>query len=102
MSDEYAGPDRRNPPGCETSRSECLHGAAIASKAADLAVKEVFAILGVDVTKPDQVAEFQEDLRFGRKLRRIADHGAMAFFGAAFVAMAAALWVGITSKMGVR
>ena len=37
-------------------------------EAADRAVKKVFAILGVDVDKPDSVEEFREDLRFGKRL----------------------------------
>ena len=43
--------------------------------AADRAVKKVFAILGVDIDKPESVEEFREDLRFGRKLRKASDHG---------------------------
>ena len=34
--------------------------------AADRAVKKVFAILGVDVDKPESVEEFREDLRLYR------------------------------------
>jgi hypothetical protein len=47
-------------------------------EAADRAVKKVFAILGVDVDKPESVENFREDLRFGRKLRKAADHGFLA------------------------
>jgi len=46
------------------------------------------------------VAEFQADLRFGSRLRRIADHGAMAMVAALGVGVLAALWAGITSKLG--
>ena len=38
-------------------------------EAADRAVKKVFAILGVDVDKPESVEEFREDLRFGWKIK---------------------------------
>ena len=74
---------------------DCHH----ADIAADRAVKKVFAILGVDVDRPESVAEFQEDLRFGRKMRRAADHGQLAFIGALTVAMAAALWAGVVKSV---
>jgi hypothetical protein len=59
-------------------------------------VKKTFAILGVDIDKPESVEEFRQDLRFGKRLRKIADHGTLAFFGAVAVAVVAALWIGIT------
>jgi hypothetical protein len=68
-------------------------------EAADRAVKKVFAILGVDVDKPESVENFREDLRFGRKLRKAADHGFLALVGLIVVAMGAALWAGIVSKI---
>jgi hypothetical protein len=68
-------------------------------EAADRAVKKVFAILGVDVDKPESVENFREDLRFGRKLRKAADHGFLALVGLVVVAMGAALWAGIVSKI---
>lgn len=49
-----------------------------AEQAADHAVRKVFAILGVDIDKPESVEEFREDLRFGKKLRRVADHSLLA------------------------
>lgn len=73
---------------CE-NRPEC-------SEIADRAVKKTFAILGVDIDKPESVEEFRQDLRFGKRLRKIADHGTLAFFGAVAVAVVAALWIGIT------
>ncbi len=75
--------------------AECPH----AMEAAELAVKKVFAILGVDIDKPESVEEFREDLRFGRKLRRGADHGFLAFMAIIATAVAAAIWAGITSKV---
>jgi hypothetical protein len=68
--------------------------------AADRAVRKVFAILGVDIDKPESVEEFRQDLRFGKRLRRIADHGTLAFFAAVAVAIAGAIWIGITSAFG--
>ncbi len=67
--------------------------------AADRAVKKVFAILGVDIDKPESIEEFREDLRFGRKLRKAADHGTMAFVGTVVVGLCVAAWAGIGSKL---
>ena len=74
------------------NRPEC-------SEIADRAVKKTFAILGVDIDKPESVEEFRQDLRFGKRLRKIADHGTLAFFGAVAVAVVAALWIGITHSI---
>lgn len=71
-----------------------------AEESADAAVRKVFAILGVDIDKPESVERFREDLRFGGKLRKAADHGFLAFVGIVTVAMAAALWAGIVGKIG--
>lgn len=69
-------------------------------EAADRAVKKVFAILGVDIDRPESVEEFREDLRFGKKLRKISDHSTMAFVGVVAVGFASLLWIGIQSKFG--
>jgi TusA-related sulfurtransferase len=63
--------------------------------AADHAVKKVFAILGVDVDKPESVEVFREDLRFGKKLRRASDHGQLVMVAAFVGGMAYAIWGGI-------
>jgi hypothetical protein len=67
--------------------------------AADRAVKKVFAILGVDIDKPESIEEFREDLRFGRRLRKAADHGTMAFVGTLVVGLCIAAWAGIAAKL---
>lgn len=69
-------------------------------EAADRAVKKVFAILGVDVDRPESVEEFREDLRFGKKMRKAADHGFLALMGVLVAAAMAAVWAGIVSKIG--
>ncbi len=69
-------------------------------EAADRAVKKVFAILGVDVDKPESVEEFREDLRFGKRMRRAADHGLLALVGLVVIGLGAAVWAGIVSKVG--
>lgn len=68
-------------------------------EAADRAVKKVFAILGVDIDRPESVEEFREDLRFGKRMRKAADHSMMVFVGAVMIAVGAALWAGIVSKI---
>lgn len=69
-------------------------------EAADRAVKKVFAILGVDVDKPESVEEFREDLRFGKRMRRTADHGLFVLVGLVVIGLGAAVWAGIVSKVG--
>lgn len=69
-------------------------------EAADRAVKKVFAILGVDVDKPESVEEFREDLRFGKRMRRAADHGLLALVGLVVIGLSSAVWAGIISKVG--
>lgn len=80
---------------CST-REDC----PLAEQAADAAVRKVFAILGVDVDRPESVEEFREDLRFGKRMRRAADHGLLALMGVLAAAFAAAVWAGVVSKMG--
>lgn len=70
-----------------------------AEQAADHAVRKVFAILGVDIDKPESVEEFREDLRFGKKLRKAADHGLLALMGVIAAAFAAAFWAGIVQNV---
>ena len=70
-----------------------------AEESAERAVRKVFAILGVDVDKPESVEEFREDLRFGKKLRRAADHGLLAMIGLGVIGIGAALWAGIVAKV---
>ena len=67
--------------------------------AADRAVKKVFAILGVDIDKPESVEEFREDLRFGKKMRRWADHGTLAFIAVVAVSIAGAVIIGLQAKL---
>ena len=78
---------------------QCAYSERMSEDAAEHAVKKVFAILGVDIDRPESVEEFREDLRFGRKLRKIADHGTLAFIGVVAAALAAAVWAGIVSNI---
>lgn len=77
----------------------CLPLETVSAEAADRAMKKVFAILGVDADRPESVEEFRADLRFVRKLRKIADHGTLAFIGVVAAALAAAVWAGIVSSI---
>lgn len=70
-----------------------------AEDAADSAVRKVFAILGVDIDQPESVERFREDLRFGGKMRRAADHGMLALVGLIVVALGAVVWAGILAKI---
>lgn len=58
--------------------SSTLENCPQAQAACKQAVKEVFAILGVDVDKPENVEAFRKSLRFGDSLYRIADKGMVA------------------------
>ena len=78
---------------------QCAHSDRMSEDAAEHAVKKVFAILGVDIDRPESVEEFREDLRFGKRMRKIADHGLLAFFGVVAAAFAAAVWAGIVSNI---
>ena len=69
-------------------------------EAAKLAVKQVFAILGVDVDDPAAVEDFRKDLRFGQMMRKASDKGFVAVVVLSFTAMAVAAWAGVSSKMG--
>lgn len=70
--------------------------------AANLAVKQVFYLLGVDVDSAKSVENFRADLRFGNKLRRMADHGAMGMVGVMVVGLGAAIWHGIVSAITIK
>lgn len=82
------------PAGCDRA-DHCVY----AEEAADAAVKKVFAILGVDIEKPESVEDFREDLRFGRRLRKAADHGFLAIVGLIIVGLGAAVWAGVVAKV---
>lgn len=64
--------------------------------AAEHAVKQVFAIIGVNVTDPEKVEAFREELRFGRRVKKISDRTVMAAI-ASIVTIATAA---ILHKMG--
>lgn len=67
----------------------------VADESSERAVRKVFAILGVDIDDPAQVETFRDDLRFGRRLRKAADHSWLAFVGGITLAVLGAIWLGI-------
>ena len=69
-------------------------------RSAELAVKKVFAILGVNVDEPREVEEFRENLRFGATLRRAADKGFLAMVVIIAGAVVAMAWAGIVAEFG--
>lgn len=70
------------------------------TRVAKAAVKEVFAILGVDVDNPEKVEEFRKDLRFGGAMRRATDRGVIAMFGAIVLMLMSAMGVGLVALIG--
>lgn len=85
----------------EPERRALPHQHEIIEQAADAAVKKTFAILGVDVDKPESVEEFREDLRFGRRLRKMTGHGQLVMVGAFALAIVYSLWAGFKAFAGV-
>lgn len=70
-----------------------------AEEAADVAVRKVFAILGVDIDKPESVEAFREDLRFGKRLRKATDHGILAVAAVVAGAICVAAWSGVIASI---
>ena len=56
--------------------------------------------MGVDIEKPESVEEFREDLRFGKRMRKAADHGFLAIIGLIVIGLGASVWAGIVAKLG--
>lgn len=98
---EASKPIHRRTHSCDAGETgvQCAYSERMSEDAAEHAVKKVFAILGVDIDRPESVEEFREDLRFGKKMRKVADHGLLAFFGVVAAAFAAAVWAGIVSNI---
>ena len=98
---EASKPIHRRTHSCDSAEQgvQCAYSERMSEDAAEHAVKRVFAILGVDIERPESVEEFREDLRFGKRMRKVADHGTLAFFGVVAAAFAAAVWAGIVSNI---
>ena len=74
----------------------------IIEEAANSAVKKTFAILGVDIDRPESVEEFREDLSFGRRLRKMSDHGQLVMVGILIGGILFALWAGMKAVAGIK
>lgn len=98
---EASKPIHRRSHSCDAADEgvQCAYSERMSEDAAEHAVKKVFAILGVDIERLESVEEFREDLRFGKRMRKVADHGTLAFFGVVAAAFAAAVWAGIVSNI---
>lgn len=83
-------------------RHGCLPENEIIERSVDAAIKKTFAILGVDIDKPESVEEFREDLRFGRKLRKMSDHGSFVIVAGLVGGILFALWHGIKAAFGMK
>ena len=70
--------------------------------AADLAVKKVFYLLGVDVDNAASIESFREDLRFGRRLRKLANSGVAGIVGLLALGLGTALYSGILNSLKGR
>lgn len=80
---------------CPANIDECPH----LERSAELAVKKVFAILGVNIDDPEKVEEFRVNLRFSANLRRNVDRGIFGFTLLCASGIGVALWEGIKSMM---
>lgn len=78
----------------------CHFAEQMTRESADAAVRKVFAILGVDVSDPESVEEFREDLRFSKNFRRLSNHGLKATVGALCVGIVTALIAVISARLG--
>ena len=71
--------------------------------AVKIAVREVFATLGVNVEDPEAIEDFRQNLRFGASLRRASERGfaAMLLTGATAVAagVCSLIWMGLQIKL---
>lgn len=83
----------------EYDRRDPAEADLAAQRTADLAVKKFFAILGVDIDKPESVEEFREDLRFGRRLRKMTGHGQLAMVAIICGGLVYATWSGIAKAL---
>lgn len=82
------------------SPAGCHFAEQMSRESADAAVKKVFAILGVDVSDPESVEEFREDLRFSKNFRQLSNHGLKASVGAICVGIVTALIAVVSTRLG--
>lgn len=66
---------------------------------ARMAVKQVFAVMGVDIDDPKEVEEFRKDLRFSQDLRKARDKGVVAVAVALSLSILGFVAAGIIDKL---
>jgi len=81
---------------CEAAR---LAAKDAVSDAAKMAVRDTFALLGVNIDDPRQVEEFRMDLRFGGEMRSLVGKGKVAIITTAAALLFAALMAGLKIKI---
>lgn len=59
---------------------------------AQKAVTKTFAMLGVDINNPRDLEQFRQDLRFGGRVRKLADHVGLALATAAVLGSCALIY----------
>lgn len=91
----YRGKERRAIERRSCPYQEC-HKPEVAAKQA---VKQVFAILGVNIEEPSEVEQFREGLRFGEAMHKFANKGIMTMVVVFSAAAAAAFIAGIVFKL---
>lgn len=74
-------------------------GCLYADQAAEQAVRQVFAILGVNVTDPAAVEKFRRGLRAGQFLQDALDKGVIIGVGIITAGLLGALWFGLVEKI---
>lgn len=62
-------------------------------------VRQVFAIMGVDIDVPKDVEEFRENLRFSASMRHAVNKGVLAVVALMAVGIAGAMWAGIVATI---
>jgi hypothetical protein len=80
-------------------RSCPIYGCRESELAAKLAVREVFAILGVDIDHPEQVNKFRKGINFGQDLQKFANRGIITFVVVVATLAAGSLFLGIAYKL---
>jgi len=89
MSDKWPEVERRYT--CPVNA--CTKPEEAAERAADKAVRRTFAILGVNIDNPESVAAFNEDLRFNKTLRKLANKGLFTALGTVVALMITSVWM---------
>ncbi|MDR2366434.1 MAG: hypothetical protein LBD68_11395 [Zoogloeaceae bacterium] len=71
----------------------------VARRASEMTLEKTFAILGVDIHDPQQVADFQDSLRYLARLKKISDHGILALVAALSVGLVGVIFLGFITKV---